>query len=287
LHTTSALVDVQDLTVTYLSEKHPETKAVSGATLSLSEGESLGILGESGSGKSSICLALLGLLGREAVVSGRLSLAGHDADLSRRDLSLLRAQRGKVMSFIPQDAHLALNPVLRVGTQVAEVARAHGVAGRAEHRRAALEALTLAGFDEPAQIYSAYPHQLSGGQKQRVLIAQAIVNRPQVIIADEPTASLDPALRSLVIDLLKRLQTEMRVSLLIVSHDLGLLAALCDRLLVMYAGKIAESGTTDSVLRRPQHPYTRALLACGVRDETSSSLRLKTIAREALVSDTR
>jgi oligopeptide/dipeptide ABC transporter ATP-binding protein len=252
------LLQVRGLSVAYVSPMEESLRALDDATFDLSAGESLAILGESGCGKSTLALALVGLLPSSAVVAGSVRLSGRE--LLGRDERELRAIRGATISIIFQEPGLALNPVLSVGTQVSEVARAHRSSSSQTARDAAKRALVEVGL-EPERFFGRYPHELSGGEQQRVVIAQALVCRPQLVIADEPTASLDATVQLEILELMRDLKQRLQVSFLLISHNPAVLAFLADRVLTMYAGRLVESGTRRQVLGNALHPYTRGLLA--------------------------
>jgi oligopeptide/dipeptide ABC transporter ATP-binding protein len=232
-------------------------EVVGDVSFALERGERLGLIGESGSGKSMTALALIGLLPEEASVEGRVVLDGDDlvamSEGRRCDL------RGDRIGMIFQEPMTALNPVMRVGNQVAEVVRRHRGGSRRSTRERALELLRRVEFAE--RIARAYPHELSGGQRQRVMVAMAIACSPALVLADEPTTALDVTVQAQVLELLARLVAEEDAALVLISHDLAVVSGMCDRLLVMYGGRIVESGPTDDVLERPRHPYTVGLLA--------------------------
>ena len=264
------LLTVRGLSVAY-GNGPARVEALRRIDLDLFAGEAVGVLGESGSGKSSLCLALLGILppgGR--VTAGAARLGG--VDLLGSPEATLRRLRGDDIAMVAQEPGLALSPFLRVGDQIADVVRAHRpVASRRRLEREVLEMLAAVRLPDPERVRRAYPHQLSGGERQRAVIAQALVCRPRVLLADEPTASLDSIVQAELVDLLRRLQRERGLALLFVGHDPALLGELCDRLLVIYGGRIVESGSRDDLLLRPRHPYTRSLLgsiaAAGRRGE--------------------
>lgn len=252
-----ALLEVCDLAVHHRAGTKAAVVAVDGATLDVSEGETVGLLGESGAGKTTLLDAVLGLLpAGTAVVGGSIRFRGRDLlALSARER---RRLLGAEIAFIPQDPALALNPVRRIGPQVAEVVAAHSSWTRArcrEEAEASLQSVAL-----PAALYDVYPHQLSGGQRQRVTIAQALCRRPALVLADEPTAALDSATQAELRALLTGLRESHRVAMLLVSHDVGLLWALSDRIFVLHDGRPVESGPSARVLRDPADPYTRGLL---------------------------
>jgi peptide/nickel transport system ATP-binding protein len=234
----------------------------------LDEGEVLGLVGESGSGKSATALAILGLLGPSAQVAGQIlwhanqTEAAAAVDLLRQPPKAMRRIRGRQIAMIFQEPMTALNPVMRIGHQVAECAQAHfpSWTGR-EARGKALAALESVAIPDAAQRYGDYPHQFSGGQRQRILIAMALINRPRLLIADEPTTALDVTVQAQVLELLRELQQKHGLALLFISHDLAVVGEVASRIAVMRAGKIVETGGCAQLLTAPQHPYTRSLLA--------------------------
>jgi oligopeptide/dipeptide ABC transporter ATP-binding protein len=252
---TAPLLSVRDLSVSF-----GPMQVLEGLSFDLAEGEVLGVVGESGSGKSMTALAIMGLLPRGGrVVGGRAMLEGQEVTaLSERALQRLRGAR---MAMIFQEPMTSLNPVLTVGEQVAEVLRQHrGMNRRAAHAEA-VKLLRLVEIPAAERRVDDYPHQLSGGQRQRAMIAIALACRPKLLIADEPTTALDATVQAGILDLLRGLQQEFGMAVLLITHDLGVVADFADRVLVMYAGRIAETGPTAALLVHPQHPYTRALLA--------------------------
>ncbi len=268
------LLQVQDLTVRIAvnpasgaasGEIHPFVYPLKDVSFQIQPGEIVGLLGESGAGKSTLAKALLRLLPPSTqVVQGSIEFEGRPLlALSEREL---REVRGARISMIYQDSAV-LNPVLRVGEQIAEVLRAHHKWPRSPKAMSLLEQMEL---PDANRVYAAYPHQLSGGQRQRIVIAQALACEPALVVADEPTASLDPITASQIVELLGRLQQRLHTAFLFISHDLVPLTRLADRIIVMYAGRIVEQGTRADVFERPLHPYTRALLACALERETLS-----------------
>ncbi|MGW3286914.1 ABC transporter ATP-binding protein [Streptomyces sp. NPDC001002] len=233
--------------------------AVDGVDLTLRKGEILALVGESGSGKSALSMSLVGLnRGPRTHVSGSVAFRGRElVGASEREL---RKVRGKEIAVVFQDALAALNPLHRAGAQVAETIRAHADVPRATAASRAVELLGEVGIAGPERASRAYPHQLSGGMRQRVMIAMGLANDPAVLIADEPTTALDVTIQAQVLALLKRVQREHGTSVLLITHDLGVVAEVADRVAVMYAGRIVEQGTRDEVLFSPQHPYTKGLL---------------------------
>ena len=255
-----ALLEVRDLAVQYVARGRPAVLAVDGAEVDLGDGDAVGVAGESGSGKTSLLLAILGLLPRGArVVRGEVRWRGSDLlACSERER---RGIRGREMAAVFQDPAVALNPFRRVGSQVGEVLAAHERVSRSERRARVERALAEVGLADPAGLCSAYPHELSGGQRQRVAIAQALVCRPKLLMADEPTSALDSVTQADIRTLLGDLRRRTDLALLVVSHELRSLAALTRRVLVMYAGRVVESGATAEVFGAPLHPYSRGLLA--------------------------
>ncbi|MGW4728538.1 ABC transporter ATP-binding protein [Streptomyces shenzhenensis] len=233
--------------------------AVDGVDLTLRKGEILALVGESGSGKSALSMSLVGLnRGPRTHISGSVSFRGRE--LVGASERALRQVRGKDVAVVFQDALAALNPLHRAGAQVAETIRAHADVPRATAASRAVELLGEVGIAGPARAARAFPHQLSGGMRQRVMIAMGLANDPAVLIADEPTTALDVTIQAQVLTLLKRVQREHGTSVLLITHDLGVVAEVADRVAVMYAGRIVEQGTRDEVLFDPQHPYTMGLL---------------------------
>jgi oligopeptide/dipeptide ABC transporter ATP-binding protein len=253
-----ALLEVRDLTIRYGGGDQPAV-AVSDVSLDVEEGEVVGLLGESGCGKTTLLLAILGLLpGSARVERGSIRFRGRE--LRGLGNNELRDLRGAEVSVVFQEPALALNPVRRVGGQVAEVVRAHRRWSRPRCRDEALAMLAAVGFPEPLRIHDSYPHELSGGQRQRVVIAQALCCRPALLLADEPTASLDSTTQAELRVLLGTLQAQFGLAVLLASHDLGSLSRLARRILVMYAGRLVEGGEPSAVFHDPLHPYTHGLL---------------------------
>jgi peptide/nickel transport system ATP-binding protein len=248
------LLSVRDLRVTYPSEAGP-VPAVRGVSFDLGSGETLGLAGESGCGKSTIASALLRVLPPATKVSGEVLLDGED--VLQMKPGRLRAVRWTEMSIVFQGALHALNPVQRVGDQIAEAVEIHRAVPSSKKR--VEELLETVGI--PARRSRDYPHQLSGGQRQRILIALALACNPRILIADEPTTALDVMVQAQVLELLERLQRELALSMIFITHDLSTLSYVCQRTAVMYAGRIVEEGRADAVFARPTHPYTAALAA--------------------------
>ena len=235
-------------------------RAVRNVSFDVAPGETLGIVGESGSGKSVTCYSMMGLIpmppGR--IESGSAMLDG--TDLLHCPEKELRSIRGKRISMIFQDPMTSLNPYLTIGEQVAEPLVIHEGAGKKEARDRALEQLALVGIPDAEQRMDAYPHQFSGGMRQRVMIAMALITRPEILIADEPTSALDVTVQKQVLDLIRKLQQDMGTSVILITHDLGVVRQYADRINVMYAGRIVESAPARELLEHPRHAYTRALM---------------------------
>lgn len=256
------LLKILDLQVQFIGSQGKRVHAVNGTNLEMQHREVLGLLGESGSGKSTVARTLLRLLPKNAQATAR-SIEFEGLELLALAENKLEKIRGARIAMISQDPGLALNPVRKVGDQIAEVILAHrdwSWRRCQEEAEVLLERVRLNAPDR--RMYDAYPHQLSGGQQQRVAIAQAVSCQPALVIADEPTASLDSSMESEILSLLTELKTEQNMSLLIITHNPALLRGLASRVAVMYGGRVVEEGFLDRVFQEPQHPYTKALLAC-------------------------
>jgi oligopeptide/dipeptide ABC transporter ATP-binding protein len=266
------ILSVRDLRVE-IPTPHGVVKAVDGVSLDVLRGGALGLVGESGCGKSMTLRAILGLLpGRARIAGGEVVFDG-DA-LSARSLARLR---GESIGMVFQEPMTALNPVMRVGDQIAEGPRIR-LGESAEHaRNRALELLRLVGIPDPERRYEAFPHELSGGLRQRIVIAIALACAPQLLLCDEPTTALDVTIQDQILHLLARLRSEMALSMVLVTHDLAVVAQTCERVAVMYAARIVETGTVAEVFGAPRHPYTRALLR-SVPDFDDRRAHLESIA---------
>ena len=257
----AGLLEIQDLRIRF-----GKAEAVHGISLRLDEGEVLGLVGESGSGKSATALGILGLLRPAALATGRIlwHRAGKstETDLLTQPETALRQLRGQEIAMIFQEPMTALNPVMTIGQQVAEGAEAHfpSWTGR-ESKRKAIAALEAVAIPEAAERYGDYPHQFSGGQRQRILIAMALINRPRLLIADEPTTALDVTVQAQVLELMKDLKRQYGLAMLFISHDLAVVGEVASRVAVMRAGLVVETGAAAEILTAPQHPYTKGLLA--------------------------
>jgi len=255
----AAVIDVRNLK-THIVTRWGTIKAVDDVSFTVAPGETLGLVGESGSGKSMTCLSILRLVPRPAarIVGGAVILDGEDLlGKSEREMQRIRGRR---VAMILQDPMSSLNPVFSVGMQVREpLAGYHGLSGRALRSRA-VDLLASVGISSPESRLAAFPHQLSGGMRQRVVGAMAIAAPPRLLIADEPTTSLDLTIQAQYLRLLEELQERYRLAMIFVTHNLGIVAKMCDRVAVMYAGRIVEAGPVEEIFRAPLHPYTRALL---------------------------
>ena len=271
------LLRVTDL-VTAFHTDEGVVRAVDGVSLAVDEGRTLGLVGESGCGKSITCFSILGLLPETGhVEGGRIEWRGRD--LLKVSENEMRKLRGDEVTMIFQEPMSSLSPVHRVGWQIAEAVRAHRAVSRREASERAVAMLDKVGIPAPRERARAYPHELSGGMRQRVMIAMALACDPKLLVADEPTTALDVTIQAQILDLLRRLKDELGSSIVFVTHDLGVVAELCDEVAVMYAGKIVERAPTRELYAEPRHPYTRGLLASvpGFGDN-AKKVRLPTIA---------
>jgi peptide/nickel transport system ATP-binding protein len=260
--------------------KPPALQAVRNLSLTIAPGEVLGLVGESGSGKSLTSLAIVRLLPPQALVSGEILFTenGSARDLAALDDESMRQLRGSRIAMIFQEPMTTLNPVMRVGDQIAEALMAHQPISKREARDRAVEAMNDVAIPDPARRARDYPHQLSGGMRQRVVIAMAIVNRPQLLIADEPTTALDVTIQAQILDLLAELRQKFKLAMLFISHDFAVVSHVADRVAVMYAGTLVEVGAKKAIFGRPAHPYTRGLLHAVPDLATDRSRPLETIA---------
>ncbi len=288
-HTSVLLLEVRHLNIAFpprAAERNGSgdssgLHAVRDLSFSIAGGEVLGLVGESGSGKSLTSLAIMRLLPPQAVVSGEILFAENDTtrNLSALDDDCMRQLRGSRMAMIFQEPMTALNPVMRVGDQIAEalLAHHHKLSKRDASERA-VEAMNEVAIPDPARRARDYPHQLSGGMRQRIMIAMAIVNRPQLLIADEPTTALDVTIQAQILDLLAELRAKFKLAMLFISHDFAVVSQVADRVAVMYAGTLVELGTKRDVFSNPAHPYTRGLLHAVPDLTTDRNRPLETIA---------
>lgn len=274
------LLRIRDLRIAFTRHGAEPVEAVRGIDLDLAEGESLAVVGESGSGKSATALALARLLPEPPARILARELRLGDRDLLQLNPRELRAVRGRDIAYIFQEPTTSLNPVLSVRTQIGEALRLHRP--EVTERDAEILAwLRRVGITEPEKRLRAYPHELSGGMQQRVMIAMALCCHPRLLVADEPTTALDVTIQKQILELLAELRRELGMSLILITHNLGIIRDVADRVAVMFRGRIVESGPVDQILTRPQHPYTRALLECVPRLGERRA-RLQTIDHAAL-----
>ena len=268
-----SLLEVTDLSITTA-----QTTLVHPTSFTIAPGERVGLIGESGSGKSLTASAVMGLLPEELTATGSITLAGTEGDLLERSDRQIARLRGLNMSMVFQEPMSALNPLMRVGAQVAEVMRIHRTQSKTDAARRAIDLLGLVQLPDPQATARAYPHQLSGGQRQRVMLAMALANDPQLLICDEPTTALDVTVQRQVLDLVLNAVTTSDTGLLFITHDLAVVASVCEKVMVMYHGEIVEAGATEQIFTDPQHDYTRGLLAASDLTATDDDGRLFTIA---------
>ena len=271
-----ALLSVRDLNVDFPGPSG-WVPAVRDVSFDIAEAESLGLVGESGSGKSVTSLAVMRLLAPQAQVRGEITFDGQS--LLTLDEEKMRAVRGAGISMIFQETMTALNPVMRVGDQVAEAVLAHGGASKKDAAGRAIAMLKEVAIPDPERRARDYPHQLSGGQRQRVMIAMALVNRPRLLIADEPTTALDVTVQQQILELLAELRRKFKLAMLFISHDLGVVSQVADRVAVMYHGSIVELGSVRDIFAAPGHPYTRGLLAAIPTLRTDRAKPLQTVGK--------
>lgn len=253
-----------------------EVKALRGISFSLERGGTLGIVGESGCGKSATSLSIMGLLPHPGrVIDGQIRFKGED--LLQKSGKEMRRIRGNQLAMIFQDPMTSLNPVMKVGRQIMESIMLHQKLTRTEARAKALEMLELVGISAPRERFEQYPHEFSGGMRQRGMIAIALACGPSLLIADEPTTALDVTIQAQILDLLKELNTDLNMGIILITHDLGIVAELCDRVIVMYGGLIMETGSVEQIFDHPAHPYTVGLLNSIVRPQPGVSRRLTPI----------
>ena len=267
------LVDIKDERLSFFTPAG-EVKALGGVSIHLKEGEVLGIVGESGSGKSVTAYSLMGLTAYPGrLIGGTLDFNGHHInDMSEKEM---RRIRGNEVSIIFQDPMTSLNPVYTIGNQIREVILLHTGKSKKEANERAKELLTLVGINEPEKRLKQYPHELSGGMRQRVMIAIALACEPKLLIADEPTTALDVTIQAQILELMQELRKKLGMSIIMITHDLGVVASMCEKIAVMYAGHIVEYGTTDEIFYHPGHEYTKGLI--------NSIPKLNTAEHERLV----
>ena len=266
------LVDIQHERLSFFTPAG-EVKALNDVSIHLNDGEVLGIVGESGSGKSVTAYSLMGLTAYPGkLVGGTIDFNGHRInDLSEKEF---RKIRGNEVSIIFQDPMTSLNPVYTIGNQIMEVILLHTDKNKEQARARAKELLELVGINEPEKRLKQYPHELSGGMRQRVMIAIALACEPKLLIADEPTTALDVTIQAQILELMMELKEKLGMAIIMITHDLGVVASMCDRIAVMYAGRIVEYGTTDDIFYNPKHEYTKGLLKSILRLDSKEHVRL-------------
>ena len=266
------LVDIKNERLSFFTPAG-EVKALNDVSIHLKEGEVLGIVGESGSGKSVTAYSLMGLTAHPGkLIGGTLQFNGHEIEeMGEKEM---RKIRGKEISIIFQDPMTSLNPVYTIGNQITEVIRLHTDKDKKQAYARARELLELVGINEPEKRLKQYPHELSGGMRQRVMIAIALACEPKLLIADEPTTALDVTIQAQILELMMELKDKLGMAIIMITHDLGVVASMCDRIAVMYAGRIVEYGTTDDIFYRPHHMYTKGLIRSIPRLDTKEHERL-------------
>ena len=252
------LLQVKDLHTSFFTDSG-EVKAVNGVSFNLEAGKTLGIVGESGSGKSVTAYSIMQILADTGkIVSGEVLYKGED--ITKWNKKQMQGFRGKKCSIIFQDPMTILNPVFTIGNQLMEAILLHTDRNKEQARERAIEMLTLVGVNEPEKRLKQYPHELSGGMRQRVMIAMALACEPDILIADEPTTALDVTIQAQILELMQELQKKMGMAIIMVTHDLGVIADMCDEIIVMYGGRVCERGTADAIFYDPRHEYTKGLL---------------------------
>jgi oligopeptide/dipeptide ABC transporter ATP-binding protein len=252
------LMRVEDLR-TYFYTEAGVVKAVDGVSFTVNEGEPLGLVGESGSGKTVTVLAAMGIVSRPGkIVTGKIFFRGREMNYNSQEE--MRKLRGKKIGYVSQDPNSSLDPLFTIGNQLLEVIRTHFDVTKEEGWDRGVKLLKLVEIPEPETRMKSYPHELSGGMRQRVAIARALAGEPELLVADEPTTNLDVTIQAQVLDLLKTLESDLKMSLVLITHDMGLIAEMTKRVVVLYAGKVAEEATTGEIFQTPKHPYTAALL---------------------------
>lgn len=256
---TDRILEVRNLKTSFFTE-NGEVKAVDGVSFNLDKGKVLGIVGESGSGKSVTAYSILQILSHPGkIIGGSVKFKGKElVGISEKEMAKIR---GNNISIIFQDPMTSLNPVFTIDNQLEEAILLHTDRTKAEAKARAIELLTLVGINEPKKRLRQYPHELSGGMRQRVMIAMALACEPDILIADEPTTALDVTIQAQILDLMQKLQKELGMAIIMITHDLGVIAGMCDEVIVMYAGKICEQGTAEEIFYNPKHKYTQGLLS--------------------------
>ncbi len=267
------ILDIKNLNIKYITDDNT-VHAVNGINLELTKGETLGLVGETGAGKTTTALGIMNLLPEPVGKYSEGEILFNSENIIEQNSAAMRKIRGKQISMIFQDPMTSLNPVITVGEQIAEVIRLHEKVNKMEAAARATEMLELVGI--PGERYHDYPHQFSGGMKQRVVIAIALACSPELLIADEPTTALDVTIQAQVIDLMKNLKAELNTSTILITHDLGVVAEMCDKVAIMYCGEIVEYGTLEDIYKNTSHPYTIGLFG-SIPDLESKVSRLKPI----------
>ncbi len=268
------ILEIDNLNVRFATPEG-EVAAVSDVSLHVDKGECLGIVGESGSGKSQTFMAVMGLLAANGRAGGSARFGG--VDLLKADERALNTVRGNRLAMVFQDPMTSLTPHMRIGRQLTEVLARHKGLDAAAARAAAVALMVRVQIPEPERRFQMYPHELSGGLRQRVVLAMALLCGPELVIADEPTTALDVTVQALILDLIRELKETQGTSFVLITHDLGVVAGLADRVAVMYGGRVMESGAVDDIFARPRHPYTQGLLACTPRLDDAPTATLPTI----------
>ncbi|MBO7319035.1 MAG: ABC transporter ATP-binding protein [Clostridia bacterium] len=269
-----SILEVKDLCTSFFTDAG-EVKAVNGVSFTLEKGKVLGIVGESGSGKSVTAYSIMQILSPKGkIISGSVKL--HSQELIGADENIIKDIRGNKISFIFQDPMTSLNPTFTIGYQLTEAILLHTDRSKKEAYNRAVEMLELVNVNEPKKRMKQYPYELSGGMRQRVMIAMALACEPDILIADEPTTALDVTIQAQILELMKKLQHDLGMSIIMITHDLGVVAQMCDEVLVMYAGSICERGTTSEIFYNPQHEYTKGLIR-SIPSLSASESKLKPI----------
>ena len=265
------VLEVSDLHTTFKTD-NGDVSAVNGVSFKLEPGKTLGIVGESGSGKSVTAYSIMQILAENGAITGG-SVKYKGEDITKLNKKKMADFRGKCCSIIFQDPMTSLNPVFTVGYQLEEAVLLHTDRTKKEAKERAIEMLTLVGVNEPEKRVKQYPHELSGGMRQRVMIAMALACEPDILIADEPTTALDVTIQAQILELMQSLQEKLGMAIIMVTHDLGVIASMCDEIIVMYGGRVCERGTADAIFYSPAHEYTKGLL-CSIPTKTNSKTRL-------------
>jgi peptide/nickel transport system ATP-binding protein len=256
--TREKILEIRDLSITFMQSKE-ETRVVDSIRFDVHKGEILGIVGESGCGKSVTSLSIMGLLPKKtSKLTGEVLFQGKD--LLKLNEKSLRKMRGNEIAMVFQEPMTSLNPLFKIGNQLEESLRVHQSLTKKQAKDRVIQILKMVGLPRPEELYGEYPHQLSGGMRQRVMIAMAMICNPKVLIADEPTTALDVTIQAQILKLMKDLNEKLATSIVFITHDLGVVAEMCDRVMVMYAGQVVEEGSVKTIFKNPKHPYTKGLM---------------------------